>query len=163
MLRIKSQFVGALAAQMCSDSKHSYKMWKSRTSQCVPTTQQKFMGAQNCKTCPKHFYKMLKSRMSVCATHKSWNCTQNFFCKSCSWNTSEMRLNFTGNSFFCTHKSGKCAQNVFINLQADNFPTMSEVFFVAHCCISMLWPGNCLNRENYVLHIFQKITKLCFV
>jgi len=38
-----SQFAGALTVQMCSDSKHSYKMWKSKTSQCGRTTQQRFM------------------------------------------------------------------------------------------------------------------------
>jgi len=38
-LWVHAQFVGALAVQMCSDSKHSYKMCKPRTSQCVPTTQ----------------------------------------------------------------------------------------------------------------------------
>jgi len=38
-----SKFVGALAVQMCSDSKHSYKILKSRTSQCAQITQQRFM------------------------------------------------------------------------------------------------------------------------
>ena len=32
-------------------------------------------------------------------THKSWNCTQNFFFKTCRQRTSRMRLNFTVNSF----------------------------------------------------------------
>ena len=36
---------------------HSYKMWKSRTSQCARTTQQRFMGVQIIEGCQSIFIK----------------------------------------------------------------------------------------------------------
>jgi len=50
-------------------------------------------------------------------------------------NASELHSKFLR---FWTQKSRKSAQNLFINLQAENFPTASKLFFTAHCCISML-------------------------
>jgi len=96
---------------MCPDSKHSYKMWKWRTSQCARTTQQRFMDVQNYTPWTKHIYKMLKSRMFVCATHKSWKCDQNFFINLASGNLPNASELNSEHLRFCTHKSWKFVQN----------------------------------------------------
>jgi len=48
-------------------------------------------------------------------THTSWNCTQNFFFKTCRQRTSKMRLNFTANSF------------IFARINRGIAPTTSSV------------------------------------
>jgi len=50
-------------------------------------------------------------------TQKSWNCAQNLFCKTCRQRRSEMRLNFTANSF------------VFGRINRENAP---RTFYIKH-------------------------------
>jgi len=48
----------------------------------------------------------LHSKQLRFLTHKSWKFVQKFLCKPWRWRTSEMRLNFTANSFIfgCTNR-----------------------------------------------------------
>ena len=65
-----------------------------------------FLNASELRSKPLHFW-----------THKSRNCAQNFFCKTCRQRTSKMRLNFTANSF------------VFGRINRENAP---RTFYIKH-------------------------------
>jgi len=56
--------------------------------------EQDLWACKNFKNASEFHSKQLRLWM-----RKSWNCTQNFFFKTCRQRTSKMRLNFTANSF----------------------------------------------------------------
>jgi len=103
---------------------------------CIWTSQQtaSFLDAKMVKMRSELFYqagkaKASKSHLNSTANRfvfghinrKSWNCTQNFYCKHCKQRTSKMHLNPTANSFtFGRKKSRKWAQNLFFYLQSEN-------------------------------------------
>jgi len=56
-------------------------------------------------------------------THKLWNCTQNFFCKTCQKITCKMCVNFTANSFVFEHINRENLPRTFsVNLGGGELP-----------------------------------------
>jgi len=45
---------------------------------------------------------------------------------------------------------------IFYKRESGDIPNCVWTFFTAHSCISMLWPGNGLNRENMSCTSFKK-------
>ena len=63
-----------------------------------------------------------------CTTHKSWNCAQNFFFKTCKQRTSKMRLNFMANSFvFDTYIVKMRPEHFIQSMQGKNVKNVSEL------------------------------------
>ena len=59
----------------------------------------------------------------------------------CVWTSQQI-------SSFLDAKIKKMRAETFYKLASGEFPNCIWTFFTAHCFISMLWPGNGLNREN---------------
>ena len=114
----------------------SVKLAGRELPKCVWTSQQttSFLDAEIAKMHPERFSQSVQDENFQNAsqlhckklrfwTHKSWNCPKNFFCKTRSQRTFNMRLNFTTNSFVfgCTNR-GIATRCFSVKLAATELP-----------------------------------------
>ena len=108
-----SQFVRELAVQMCSESTHSYKMRKSRTSHNVPQQPSKDLWACKIIKRGQSIFTKCSSEECLFVLHKSWKRAHNFFINLASGKLAKMHLDFTTKSFMFGHINGENLSRTF--------------------------------------------------
>ena len=96
-------------------------------------------------------------------TYKSWKCARNFLHKPRKAKTSKICLNFTAISFIFGRTNRKIGPELFYKLASGEFLNCVWTFFHRSLLYIHAVTWERLESWKYVPHIFEKITKFCFV